>query len=115
MCPIAHNRRPAIHSRSPNPTAAARVPLVIATARGAPPSRIGSVKARWTGASNPGIGISLIRPPLRRRRRKTKEERTRCKRDGEAEHDLDEAAESAGGVAKGKRQSGDDDDDHRHN
>src|SRR5262245_59133044 len=48
-------------------------------------------------------------------RAKRQEERTRRKRDGEAEHDLDEAAEPAGGVAKGKRQSGDDDDDHCHN
>ena len=43
------------------------------------------------------------------------QEEARCgKGDGEAEHDLDEAAESAGGIAKGKRQSGDDDDDHCH-
>ena len=33
--------------------AAASVPFKMATARGAPPSRIGSVSARWTGTSNP--------------------------------------------------------------
>jgi hypothetical protein len=34
----------------PKPTAAASVPLTMATERGAPPRRIGSVSARWTGA-----------------------------------------------------------------
>ena len=41
---------PTIQRRKPKPTAAASVPLTIATALGAPPSRIGSVRARWTGA-----------------------------------------------------------------
>ena len=43
-------RRPRSRGAVPSPTAAASVPFRIATARGAPPSRIGSVSARWTGA-----------------------------------------------------------------
>ncbi|EQA99801.1 hypothetical protein L288_19135 [Sphingobium quisquiliarum P25] len=48
--PIAQITRPAIQRRSPRPIAPASVPLTMASARGAPPSRIGSVSARWTGA-----------------------------------------------------------------
>jgi Fic family protein len=48
--PISHMAPPTIQSRNPKPTAAASVPFRIATARGAPPNRIGSVSARWTGA-----------------------------------------------------------------
>mgnify|MGYP001335287270 CR=1 FL=1 len=52
--------------------------------RGAPPSRMCSVSARWTGT---GEG------------------------DRKPEHDLDEAAKAAGGVAECERQAGRDDDD----
>ena len=52
--PDRPNRSPASQSRRPRPSAAASVPLRIATARGAPPSRIGSVKARCTGTLKPG-------------------------------------------------------------
>jgi hypothetical protein len=55
----------------------------MATARGAPASRIGSVSARSR----------------------------EC--DRQAEHDLDQAPESATGVAECERQAGHDDDDHR--
>ena len=57
---------PAIQRRKPMPTAAASVPLTIASARGAPASRIGSASARCTGATKPG-NASVIRPALRRR------------------------------------------------
>src|SRR3984885_11345500 len=46
MWPTNQRRRPAIHRRRPRPRAAAIVPFRIATDRGAPPIRIGSVKAR---------------------------------------------------------------------
>jgi hypothetical protein len=58
-----------IQSCNPSPTAAASVPLTIATER-APPSRIGSVKARCTGASKPEmdscVAMRVIRRALRR-------------------------------------------------
>ena len=43
---IIQNTRPANQRRSPNPSAAARVPFRIAIARGAPPRRIGSERDR---------------------------------------------------------------------
>jgi hypothetical protein len=48
--PIAQIARPAIQRRRPSPIAPASVPLTMASERGAPPSNIGSVSARWTGA-----------------------------------------------------------------
>src|SRR3546814_6122502 len=51
--PNAHIARPATHCCKPRPSAAATVPLTIAIARGAPPSRIGSASARCIGASTP--------------------------------------------------------------
>ena len=64
---------PAIQRCRPRPMAAASVPHRIATERGAPPSRICSVSARWTGASNPAMGLVGIlsnqRPAAERKER----------------------------------------------
>ena len=94
------SKRPAIHSRRPRPSAAARVPLRIATARGAPPSRIGSVSARCTGTVKPANGKSDIgnspshqHPAAEREERQ--EEGAGRERDREAEHDLDQTAKSS--------------------
>ena len=46
-------------------------------------------------------------------REERQEEARRRERDRQAEHDLDQPPEAAGGVAEGERQTGDDDDDHR--
>ena len=51
--------------------------------------------------------------PRRRRRRTTGRKLDAAKAIDEAEHDLDQPAEAARGVAEGQRQAGDDDDDHR--
>ena len=54
----------------PSAMAADNVPLAIATVRGGPPMRIGSVSARWTGAKKPGTWrstIGAIRSAPRRR------------------------------------------------
>ena len=53
--PIIHTARPGSHKRRPRPKAAASVPLAMATVRGAPPRRIGSVSARCSGTSKPSI------------------------------------------------------------
>ena len=58
--PEAERRRS--QSRRPRPIAAASVPLTIAIARGAPPSRIGSVSARCTGTKKPGTSSALLKP-----------------------------------------------------
>ena len=71
--PTAQISAPGIQSRRPSAIAAASVPLAIATVRGAPPIRIGSVSARWTGAKKPGTSgstIAAIRPAPRRRSEK---------------------------------------------
>ncbi|KAG0771764.1 hypothetical protein G6F21_014681 [Rhizopus arrhizus] len=66
--PTIQSTTPGIHSCRPSPTAAASVPLAIATVRGAPPIKIGSVSERCSGTSNPAAKVSdpLIRQ-LRRR------------------------------------------------
>src|SRR5579859_3124335 len=79
MWPTNQRRRPASQRRKPIPSAAASVPLRIAIERGAPPIRIGSVSARWTGASKPAICPS-IRSPLPRRMRRTTERSLRPRR-----------------------------------
>ena len=113
----AQSTRPAIQSRRPSPSAAASVPLTIASARGAPPSRIGSVSARCTGASKPATGrlpvehqISAPPPKLKKLRKK----------ELEAANAIDRPKtiwisrrKPPDGVAERERQAGDDDDDHR--
>src|SRR3546814_685671 len=66
--PTIQSTAPGIQSCRPSPTAAASVPLAIATVRGAPPSKIGSVSERCKGTSNPAAKVSgaLIRQPRRR-------------------------------------------------
>ena len=56
--PTAEISAPGIQSLRPSAIAAASVPLAIATARGAPPMRMGSVSARWTGAKKSGASTA---------------------------------------------------------
>ena len=62
-------------------------------------------------------GDGLVRSPSDQRstaEREERQEEARCgKGDRQAEDDLDQPAEAAGGLAEGERQAGDDDDDHR--
>ena len=63
----------AIHNCRPRPMAPASVALAIASPRRAPPSKICSVSARWTGTTKPASRLDAlfsIRPALRRRRKK---------------------------------------------
>ena len=82
--------RPGSHSCRPSPTAAASVPLPMATVRGAPPSRIGSVSERCSGTWKPSIATSRATGEAE----EGQEERRGGKGDRQPEHDLDQAAES---------------------
>src|SRR5690606_14905322 len=119
--PTIQSTKPGIHSCRPSPTAAAKVPLAIATVRGAPPSRIGSASERCSGTSKPGrsvavltglpsvlrtAGLSAFGAAGRRSYDSTageaeerQEERGGGERDGQAKDDLDQLAKAARGVA----------------
>ena len=68
MWPISQSSAPTIHRRRPRPIAAAIVPLMMTTERGAPAIRIGSVRDRRTGGWKPTAGSSFVRIRLALRR-----------------------------------------------
>lgn len=55
LWPTAHRSSPASHCWRPRPTAAASVPLTIASPRGAPPSSNGEPSELWIGTSKPSM------------------------------------------------------------
>src|SRR5260370_16826185 len=69
-------RSPAIHSRSPSPRAAASVPLTIATDRGAPPIKIGSINRSEEHTSELQSHLNLV-CRLLLEKKKTKHTKTR--------------------------------------
>src|SRR3546814_12091548 len=93
------------------PTAAASVPLAIASARGTPPNRIGVVSEQRSGISTRPRRSRHHRAAGEREERQ--EEARHRERDRQPEHDLDQPPDPARGITEGQRQPGDDEDDYR--
>src|SRR5689334_2249001 len=98
-------RIPGIQSCSPIPTAAARVPLTMATALGAPAIKIGSVNDRCRGTSNPGV-IELSRDRGATGESEEGEKEGCCReRNCKAEHHLHQPSEPSARVSKRESQA----------
>ena len=113
--PMAPDGKPDQPEAQAEPDAPASVPFMMAMVRGAPPSRIGSVSARWTGTAE--AWHPMLRPPAIRQRPPPKEEEGQEEARGrEMRSRGRRRSGSAGGsrrCRRSQRQAGDDDDDHR--